>query len=305
MSMQNSDGHDVQALIEALQAQLDRQEKQIQSQAEQIRQLQRSRNWFRNSHSGIMIGLLMAIVFAILFWDGRFALAMSHTGSEPDGLVDGANVQIASINSPTSALSAPTYIYNPEGLRLSRNLLWIDNKASTQLQQPVNSRIAIIGSTSGYDNVTGNIRVGVLGWADTAGVTSTDGYGVWGKGTGERAIGVFGESVESAGVLGKSTSNLGVYGFSSSGVGILGYSQSQYGVSGSSDDSYGGSFYGGLAPLRLIPATTPGAPNLGTHKMGELYVDSVGNLYFCTQDGTPGTWAKLNLSTVYLPSVTK
>lgn len=310
MSSLNGNEHDVKALIDALQAQLDLQKKQLQAQAGQIRQLQRSQNWFRNSHSRIMIGLFIVMFFVLLVWDGRFALAQSGSEQSNEPLEvtssgDYSNMQIATDNWPTSEESAPTRIGNPVDYQLSDNLFRIDNYAGLlPLLQPGNSRIAIIGATNGNVD-TGYIRVGVLGWADTAGVTSTDGYGVWGKGTGARAIGVFGESVESAGVLGKSTSNLGVYGFSSSGVGILGYSQSQYGVSGSSGMSYGGSFYGGLAPLRLVPASTPGAPSTGNHLMGELYVDSVGNLYFCTQNGTPGTWAKLNLSAVYLPAVTK
>jgi len=44
------------------------------------------------------------------------------------------------------------------------------------------------------------------------------------------------------------------------------------------------------APIRLFPASTAGAPTAGPHHRGELYVDSNGALFFCTADGTPGTW---------------
>ena len=55
----------------------------------------------------------------------------------------------------------------------------------------------------------------------------------------------------------------------------------------------GGSFAGSLAPLRLVPAGTPGTPKSGAHAAGELYVDSAGNLYCCTAGGMPGTWVNL------------
>jgi hypothetical protein len=55
----------------------------------------------------------------------------------------------------------------------------------------------------------------------------------------------------------------------------------------------GGSFAGSLAPLRLVPAATTGAPTTGTHAAGELVVDANGGLYFCRVAGSPGTWATL------------
>src|SRR5262249_37663978 len=39
----------------------------------------------------------------------------------------------------------------------------------------------------------------------------------------------------------------------------------------------------------------------GTHSMGELYVDSNGNLYFCKKDGTPGAWTRLTVSSPAAP----
>ena len=51
----------------------------------------------------------------------------------------------------------------------------------------------------------------------------------------------------------------------------------------------------GLAPIRLNPSSTSNAPTSGNHKMGELFVDNAGILYYCTQDGTPGIWRKVQL----------
>jgi hypothetical protein len=52
---------------------------------------------------------------------------------------------------------------------------------------------------------------------------------------------------------------------------------------------------GGLAPLRLTPATVPGKPLSGDHSAGELYVDSNGALYFCVTGGKPGIWKNVQL----------
>ena len=69
--------------------------------------------------------------------------------------------------------------------------------------------------------------------------------------------------------------------------GIIGVNENGTGVAGESDTGYGGSFTGGVAPLILGPSSAAGPPNGGTHKMGELYVDANGVLYFCTASGTP------------------
>jgi cation transport ATPase len=57
------------------------------------------------------------------------------------------------------------------------------------------------------------------------------------------------------------------------------------------------SITGESAPItsgESVPNTT-GAPTTGNHKMGELFVDNTGSLYFCILDGTPGTWKKVQL----------
>ena len=74
-------------------------------------------------------------------------------------------------------------------------------------------------------------------------------------------------------------------------AGVTGSSEFRgVGVSGSSNQGYGLVGVGGLAPLRLSPAASAGAPTTGAHLLGELYVDSVGVFYRCTVAGTPGTW---------------
>jgi len=61
-------------------------------------------------------------------------------------------------------------------------------------------------------------------------------------------------------------------------------------VAGVSHNEVGGFFAGKEAPIRLAAAVTAGAPTSGVHHRGELYVDSNGLLFYCTADGTPGTW---------------
>ena len=53
---------------------------------------------------------------------------------------------------------------------------------------------------------------------------------------------------------------------------------------------YGAALEGGLAPLWLQPAGTPGPPTSGAHQLGELYFDVNGVQYRCVAAGTPGTW---------------
>jgi hypothetical protein len=100
-----------------------------------------------------------------------------------------------------------------------------------------------------------------------------------------------GTSNTERGVLGQSGAagpDLGV-------AGVSGTSNTAPGVAGSSGSNYGGLFSGGRASLRLVPASTQGAPTAasGGHLVGELFVDSDGNLFFCKAAGTPGTWVQI------------
>jgi hypothetical protein len=87
----------------------------------------------------------------------------------------------------------------------------------------------------------------------------------------------------------------GVYATATVGNALLGHSQLPpgIGVTGISDCYYGGYFSGGLAPLALGSAGSPGAPISGTHKGGEFYLDSNAVLWYCAGGGTPGTWVRL------------
>jgi hypothetical protein len=139
------------------------------------------------------------------------------------------------------------------------------------------------------------------------------GYGVFGRCDADEGAGVGAESALGPGVRGHSRYNdgvvglsdakvrSGVYGFNSNvngqAFGVFGRCNSAQGVAvaGSSDHGLGASFRGGLAPLRIEPAATAGAPSVGAHQVGELFVDNAGDLYFCKVSGVgpAAKWVKL------------
>jgi hypothetical protein len=158
-------------------------------------------------------------------------------------------------------------------------------------------------------------QAGVVGSsASSTGVVgiSINASGVFGQrgDTGGPAVdssGVFGTSSSHVGVSGSSTSTVGVFGLSGDksgpGVGIAGVlgtsdQTNVSGIAGSSARGYGGRFAGGLAPLRLDPASTKGHPRSGSglHLKGELFVDTAGELFLCIKDGDPGTWVQVAVS---------
>jgi hypothetical protein len=102
---------------------------------------------------------------------------------------------------------------------------------------------------------------------------------------GDTAAGTFGAGVQASGdvaVVARGTT-VGIDA-TANGTAVSGYA-----------DKVGGEFAGKEAPIRMIKASTPGAPTSGVHHAGELYVDSAGLLFYCTADGTPGTWHKVRL----------
>jgi len=144
----------------------------------------------------------------------------------------------------------------------------------------VPNRSGVWGENPLGNGVSGTGVVGVSGTGDKAGVVGTcsiDGDGVSGtsEGNGNGVSGIGGAN----GVEGNSTDGNGVSGISVNGI--------------------GGSFIGGErgAAIYLGPSIISGPPQTGNHSLGELIVDSQGNLYFCTQgDGTTlGTWKKVQL----------
>jgi hypothetical protein len=179
---------------------------------------------------------------------------------------------------PTPGTSASvTSIFNPSTIDLMDRTLRVANYSDGDIGSSYVSgfRTAIVGTTSGSDSATGKTRVGVMGLADPSG----------------------------NGVHGVSSTGNGVMGVSASGQGVLGATSSGAGVYGSSISGYGGMFAGGTAQLRLMPGLTAGAPVGGSHLMGELYLDSTGNLFLCTKASPGAFWVKLNLSPSYLPAV--
>ena len=87
----------------------------------------------------------------------------------------------------------------------------------------------------------------------------------------------------------------GTTGVTSFGDSMGVYGEGGTGLFGRSYTGYGAELAVAQAPLRLDPATTTLAPTTGTHKRGELFVDSQGSLFLCVADGTPGTWKKVVL----------
>jgi hypothetical protein len=161
---------------------------------------------------------------------------------------------------------------------------------------------------SGNDTSTGG-GYGVAGVSvNGTGVSGTTTSGTGVSGTTTSGTGVSGDSTSGYGVVGSSNGGTGVYGsdistgdgvaaVSVNGTGVLATSKSGSGVRAVSSTGYGGEFQGGLAPLKLEPSSASGSPTTSTHSAGEFYVDNQGVLYFCTADGTPGTWKAVVLAT--------
>jgi hypothetical protein len=140
--------------------------------------------------------------------------------------------------------------------------------------------------------------------AGVVGENLTTGPGVIGTTASSTGAGVVGENLATGpGVVGTSAQGVGVTGIASGGkrpVAILGDN-----ASGNSDGvavvAQGGAGVGleasgDRAAIRLVPAKgqrKPGPPTTGRHLMGEMMVDSFGNLFFCKRSGTPGTWVKV------------
>jgi hypothetical protein len=179
--------------------------------------------------------------------------------------------------------------------------------------------IGVRGESTGDDGIVGISRgdrkSGVFGDSQMG----KGGSGVTGRTASPEGFGVFGFSDDGGiGVKGFSNTNNGVVGvsggFRKNGVfgdntveegeafGVSGRAASAKGagINGISNKGYGGQFHGGRAPLRLepAPAGTTGHPTAasGAHQRGELYVDGKGDLFFCKDDGTPGTWFRVQLT---------
>ncbi len=160
-------------------------------------------------------------------------------------------------------------------------------------------------NTDGHAGVRGEGRIGVLGISpnvEQAGVKGEGTTGVWGVTTTRDYAGVYGENKGTKGIgtvgIGKGD-DTGVLGRNPTGQGLRG--EGRYGVVAvGGSTGYGGRFEGGKAQLMLKPGGSAGKPTTGTHKKGEIYMDSAGALFVCTAgDGTTlGTWKKLTMKLV-------
>jgi hypothetical protein len=137
--------------------------------------------------------------------------------------------------------------------------------------------------------------------------TTNDGPGVVGDGVGADYAGVLGRNSNGTGVWGQSskTGYSGVYGqhTGSSGYGVVGDGKGDTGagILGRNGSGYGGQFEGGKAQLMLKPGGAAGKPTTGTHKKGEIYMDSAGTLFVCVASSTAtaaAKWKKLSATAV-------
>ena len=122
---------------------------------------------------------------------------------------------------------------------------------------------------------------------------------------GGQAVGVRGSSFGNHGIVGQSVLGVGVHGIANVNdtpfgdrPGVLGEAIFGNGVEGTSRDGYGGQFGGGRAAVRLVPSNGVGPPPDGEHEMGELVLDSAGDLHLCvvaTPVGGAATWKKVAL----------
>jgi hypothetical protein len=154
-------------------------------------------------------------------------------------------------------------------------------------------------STNGTGvDATGKTAVKAAGQTNGVAATAQDGVGVSGTGNGQFGVGVAATGTYAA-VNATTLAGDGVQSSANgAGIGVNASSRDGLGVSGHSTNGLGAEFSGGKAPIRLAPAATPGAPTTGSHKRGELYVDSQGDLFLCTQDsvsGNAGKWRKVVL----------
>jgi hypothetical protein len=155
-----------------------------------------------------------------------------------------------------------------------------------------------VGKNTGAD-LEGQNGYGVSGRGTTQGVIGQGPTGVEGDSTTSGGSGVTGHGNTPAGTFGTGVIAQGDEGVVARGT-TIGVDASANGtaVAGISNNEYGGFFGGKQAPIRLVPASTAGAPTTGTHRKGELYIDNQGSLFLCTADslnGNAGTWKKVVL----------
>ena len=141
--------------------------------------------------------------------------------------------------------------------------------------------------------------------------TSSGIYARNGASSGIAASGaVIGDSAARPGVSGGSSTSTGVRGVSASvslsqagvlglatagGIGVLGSSTTGIGVLAQSSSATAAQISGGRVDVYFSRATFRGLPteDAYAHRVGELVRDTDGTLWYCTGNGTPGTWRKV------------
>lgn len=106
-------------------------------------------------------------------------------------------------------------------------------------------------------------------------------------------------SASSFAIVARSANSTGLFAHSYSGLGIEAMSQGSTGVRSSGAGYAFESAGGGRADLRLSPTLSgiPKQPPMSrsdAHERGELDMDIEGNLWFCVEAGSPGTWRKVS-----------
>jgi hypothetical protein len=141
----------------------------------------------------------------------------------------------------------------------------------------------VSGTSQKHNGVVG--RTGVVNASGVYGENSRDPFADQDVERG-RGDAMFGQPIDwqIVGVMGRANS--------AAGTGVKGASSNGDGVTGIGG-RYGAVLGGQVAPVRLSPAAHPGAPTSGYHRMGELYVDNEGDLFFCKKSGTPGIWKQV------------
>src|SRR5262249_13708605 len=144
-----------------------------------------------------------------------------------------------------------------------------------------------LGTQSTGLNVTGTSAPYGFGVTDNGGVDSL-------RGAKPAVLGHAQQTNFVAGVMGLADAGAtAVLGNAIDGLGVLGLSNAGVGVAASSFSSYGIVSDGGKAVARFngLHAAPPSRGD--AHLRGELEVDVNQDLWWCTADGTPGTWRKL------------
>jgi hypothetical protein len=145
-----------------------------------------------------------------------------------------------------------------------------------QITNAASSGSAVHGVTNGPGSGVSGSTASATG-AGVSGVSTAPGY--YGSGV----VGT--QTSLGSGVVGKSTSGNGVYGTTTNGIGVF----------GASTTARGGQFSGGVAQIRLVPASAASHPSSG--KAGDLFLDSTARLWLCTVTSTTtATWVQIQVA---------